>query len=544
VEEGVHFEYLVNPSRIVGVNRVESIHCARMTLGTPDASGRRRPVPVSGEELHLPVDQVIVAIGQTAAKPPWMNAFETSPRGALEVDPVSLQTSLPGVFAAGDLINGADSVVTALAAGRHAAFGIDSLLRGRIPAELPRKYAPWQTRLQMEVTDLPQQPRQPMPRLPSDGRTDGFEPIDLGYNAQTAQAEARRCLSCECGECVKQCMYLSRHCKSPIELAHKFADLSTENRYIPYSCNLCGLCEEVCPEKLNTGLFALAVRQGLVQNSEGPLPAHAPVLKHQRWSRSRPLTLARTPAHTERCEQVFFPGCGLPADAPELVFQAYEYLQGKQPATGILLNCCGAPTRMLGDQAGFESTCNEIVNAVHRLGTQKIVLACPDCYHVIKTHCPELEATTLYDVMAQQGPPAPAVSQRGNQFSIHDSCATRHESVLQDNVRELVAGLGCGVEELEYSRSMTRCCGSGGMAQCADPALLEAVTRSRTEESPRDLLTYCAGCRMTLASANKPSHHILELFFTPRSASDGARPSPGPARRWLNRLRVKWELRS
>jgi NADPH-dependent glutamate synthase beta subunit-like oxidoreductase len=543
-EEGVHFEYLVSPSRIIGTNQVQSIQCARMALGALDASGRQRPVLMPGQELHLPVDQVVVAIGQTVAAPAWMTAFRTSPRGGLEVDPISLQTSLPGVFAAGDLIYGADSAVTALAAGRHAAFGIDSFLRGRIPAELPREFAPWQTRLHMEVTDLPMQPSQPMPRLPTEGRTAGFEPIDLGYDAKSAQAEARRCLSCECSECVKHCKYLAQHCASPIELVHKFADLKAENRYIPYSCNLCGLCAEMCPEKLDTGRFALATRQELVVNSKAPLPVHRPVLTHQRLSRSRPFTLARTPVHTERCEQVFFPGCGLPADAPELVFDAYKYLLGRQPATGILLDCCGAPTRMLGNQAGFNSVRDEIVSAVHRLGTDKIVLACPDCYHTIKSHSPELEVTTLYEVMAKEGPPTPQVTQRGRVFSIHDACATRLESGLQDSVRELVTGLDCGIEELEYSRSKTRCCGSGGMAQCADPELFKAVTRSRTEESPRDLLTYCAGCRMTLASANKPSHHILELFFALRSSSDRARLPPGPARRWLNRLRVKWELRS
>ncbi len=543
-EEGVHFEYLVSPSRIVGTNRVQSIQCVRMALGTPDASGRQRPVPVPDQQLHLPVDQVIVAIGQTIAAPPWMSEFRTSPRGHLEVDPISLQTSLPGVFATGDLVIGADSAVAALASGRHAAFGIDSFLRDRIPAELPREFAPWQTRLHMKVTDLPAQPCQPMPQLSPEGRTAGFEPIDLGYDAQTAQAEARRCLSCECSECVKHCKYLARHCTSPIELAHKFADLKAESRYIPYSCNLCGLCAEVCPENLDTGLFALAARQELVENSKGPLPAHRPVITHQRLSRSRPFTLVSTSVHSKHCEQVFFPGCGLPADAPELVFNAYEYLLGRQPATGILLNCCGAPTRMLGDQAGFNRAQDEIVNAVHGLGTDKIVLACPDCYHTIKTHSPELEVTTLYEVMAREGPPSPQVSQQGQAFAIHDACATRFESGLQDSVRELVTGLGCGIEELEFSRSKTRCCGSGGMAQCADPELLKAVTRSRTEESPRDLLTYCAGCRMTLASANKPSHHILELFFAPRSASDGARPPPGPARRWLNRLQTKWVLRS
>ena len=72
-----------------------------------------------------------------------------------------------------------------------------------------------------------------------------------------------------------------------------------------------------------------------------------------------------------------------------------------QPETGIVLDCCGTPTRTLGDKAGFERIREHMVNAVTGLGTNKLILACPDCLHTINTQVPELEATTLYQTMVQ-----------------------------------------------------------------------------------------------------------------------------------------------
>lgn len=112
-EEGVHFQWLATPVRLLGVTRVEGVECTLMRLGEQDESGRRRPVPVGGSEFVLQCDTLVKAIGQAGPK--------------VEVDE-SWQTSDPRVFAGGDAVNGGSSVVEAVRAGRDAAVAIDRWL--------------------------------------------------------------------------------------------------------------------------------------------------------------------------------------------------------------------------------------------------------------------------------------------------------------------------------------------------------------------------------------------------------------------------------
>jgi len=110
-------------------------------------------------------------------------------------------------------------------------------------------------------------------------------------------------------------------------------------------------------------------------------------------------------------------------------------------------------------------------------------------------------------------------------FSLHDSCSTRYEQSLQESVRELVRQMGYRIEEMEYSRDMTRCCGMGGMAAYADPRLANKVTRKRAREAKHDILTYCASCREAFAMLGKPSTHVLDLIFNPDWEKE-RRPQP------------------
>jgi NADPH-dependent glutamate synthase beta subunit-like oxidoreductase len=543
-DEQIRFHYLVTPKTLCGGRKVQFLEFLRVSLGPLDGSRRRRPLPVAGSEFQVPVDNVVVAVGQTVAKGHWSEELPTTPWGTIQVNPVTLQTRFPEVFAAGDVVGGADTAVNALAAGRHAALAMDGWLRGRSLEELPRELASWDTRLGMDVPDRPPKPRQRMPLGPVDRRIEGFDAVALGFSEEAARVEARRCLSCECRECVKACGYLERHFSSPLDLTATLSNLHDENRFIPYACNLCGLCAQVCPEGLDIGAVILAARDQLVTRHRGPLPVHRPVLCHQRWSTSKSFILSRSPRGSERCEYVFFPGCGLAGYSPVLVSRAYDYLRQHLPDTGIVLNCCGAPTRALGDQTGFQRVRDQMVHAVRRLGSAKVILACPDCQHTIKAYAPELEATTLYQVMARFGPPTAHTIHPGAVFSIHDSCVARHDTDLQDSVRVLIHGLGYSIEEMNYSRERARCCGSGGMAWYADPELLNQVIRERAHETPHDIVTYCAGCRSTLASAEKPTLHILDLFFNPSWWADKSRPPTGTLSRWLNRGRTKIRLQN
>ncbi len=124
-EEGVVFCLLSNPVEVLGRDHVEAVRCIRMELGEPDASGRRRPVPVPGSEFEIPCDMLIVSLG-TVPNPMLKEGcldLAVTPKGTLEVDD-DLATSLPGVFAGGDAVTGAATVILAMGAGKKAAQSI------------------------------------------------------------------------------------------------------------------------------------------------------------------------------------------------------------------------------------------------------------------------------------------------------------------------------------------------------------------------------------------------------------------------------------
>jgi len=132
-EEGIEFEFLVAPLEILGDERgwVRGVKLQRMELGEPDASGRRRPVPVAGSEFEVPCDIVVVALG-TVANPLLTNAtpaIQLNQWGNIVVDPETHQTSLPGVFAGGDIVRGGATVILAMGDGKAAARSIDEYLK-------------------------------------------------------------------------------------------------------------------------------------------------------------------------------------------------------------------------------------------------------------------------------------------------------------------------------------------------------------------------------------------------------------------------------
>ena len=131
-EEGIEFRMLTNPVEILGDEKgwVRALRCIRMELGDPDAGGRRSPVPVPGSEYEIPVDEVIMALG-TSPNPLIASAtrgLDTDRHGCIVADE-SGATSRPGVFAGGDAVTGAATVILAMGAGRRAARAIDEFLR-------------------------------------------------------------------------------------------------------------------------------------------------------------------------------------------------------------------------------------------------------------------------------------------------------------------------------------------------------------------------------------------------------------------------------
>jgi heterodisulfide reductase subunit A2 len=213
--EGIDIRFLSAPVAIQGENgRISGLSCIRTRLGPPDDSGRQRPVPVEGSEFVVPCDAVISAIGQQL-DPCWEEGAETprmSRKGSIEADPMSLQTSVPNVFAAGDAVTGPATVIEAVAAGRRAAEAIHRFLNGEapaVPAETPAVQADREPDWVPIPSHVPAFTRAAATHRSVQERHSDFEEVNLGLTETAARKEANRCLNCgacsECMACVKVC---------------------------------------------------------------------------------------------------------------------------------------------------------------------------------------------------------------------------------------------------------------------------------------------------------------------------------------------------
>ncbi|BBJ28710.1 NADH-dependent reduced ferredoxin:NADP+ oxidoreductase subunit B [Athalassotoga saccharophila] len=135
IEEGIEFHWLTNPIEYIGDDKgnLTAVKCIKMKLGEPDASGRRRPIPIDGSEFIIEADMAIEAIGQTSNKV-LLSAFpelKLTPHGYIEADPETGQTSVEGVFAGGDIVTGAATVILAMGAGKKSAKAIDEYIKSK-----------------------------------------------------------------------------------------------------------------------------------------------------------------------------------------------------------------------------------------------------------------------------------------------------------------------------------------------------------------------------------------------------------------------------
>jgi NADPH-dependent glutamate synthase beta subunit-like oxidoreductase/Fe-S oxidoreductase len=544
--EGVQFHFLSMPSRILGDGRVQGLLLQKTELGEPDTDGRLCPVPLPGSQFSLEVDLVIPALGQTADFGffgPGL-AFDTATIHRLEADPVTLQSKIPGVFAGGDLVTGPRSVVEAMAAGRRGALAIHSYLQKEpLPVDLP-PLGSRGTALIVNTTSVPPATRQAMPDLPVGLRlANPVAAVELGFSPDAAQAEAARCLTCVCSQCVQNCTFLRQYLKNfpytEKEMVRILASRGLEEPLIPYSCHYCGLCQAVCPQDLHAGQVCLDYRRSLVAQGRGPLPSHKGVQNYVKWGSHPIFTLSRPDPATGKAKQVFFPGCSLPGYFPHLVKAAYGYLRERLPHTGIMLNCCGAPSMMLGEEEVQEQVAARVAAEFEKLGAQELIGACIHCLNTLNTYCPEIKTRSLYEVMIEHGLPKASQGMAGSVFQVHDPCGARYTTPVQDAVRELVGAAGHQLEEMEHNRERTICCGAGGLVPAVDNPLAKKMTAFRLSEATQDLVVYCATCRAKFVNAGHDSLHVLELLFNPGWPQAKAAAPHKPRKRWWSRWRLK-----
>ena len=268
-EEGVIFKNLTNPIEVVKDENghVKEVVLQVMELGEPDASGRRKPVPVEGKTETLAIDTMILAIGQ--AVDATVFDCDKTRKNAIAYDPDTFMTSIPGVFAGGDCGNDKISIaIEAIADARKAADSIDAYLYGEV-----LKYEKPYVVERDDITEKTFEDRERMcrpeiPQLSPEERKDNFsEVIPEGFTEEQAVAEASRCLECGCHdyfEC-KLIDFANQYDVHPERFAGEKSTIEFEDDHPfivrdPNKCILCGLCVRVCDEVMGVGALGLVHR--------------------------------------------------------------------------------------------------------------------------------------------------------------------------------------------------------------------------------------------------------------------------------------------
>ncbi len=204
--EGIELLYLSAPLHVIGDDdgNVTYLEYQKMELGEPDASGRRRPVPIEGSVTRLKTDMVITAIGQspditfTERTQQRLAELKTTRWSTIDVDPATLQSSIPYLFAAGDAATGPSLVVEAIGGGRRAARSIHQYITGQEvvtePNELAKKLIP--ESMFDHVMGIERKARSAMVELPVEERIQSFVEVDQVLTEEAALAESERCLFC------------------------------------------------------------------------------------------------------------------------------------------------------------------------------------------------------------------------------------------------------------------------------------------------------------------------------------------------------------
>ena len=285
-EEGVKFLYLTNPVKIAGTDKISMVELVKMRLGEPDSSGRRKPIPIKGSNFEISADTVILAIGQYCDENLLRNLKIKNQRGKAVVDDITLQTSIEGVFAGGDLVLGPSTVIESIATGRRAALMIDLYLKGKL--ELTREillhpsehihevledeelyrilfdlkpYNHWKNVTVEDYKDVERKPRAKVMLKSAEDRSHSFEEVEPRLAEAQVKTEAFRCMSCGCMEAfrcklreyatlydAKQDTFVGELNRFEIDDSHPHIVLDSNK------CVLCGQCVNFTQEISGEGL--------------------------------------------------------------------------------------------------------------------------------------------------------------------------------------------------------------------------------------------------------------------------------------------------
>jgi formate dehydrogenase major subunit len=280
--EGVEYLFLTLPKKINknAGGEVASVTCIKMELGEPDASGRRRPVPVEGSDFDISVDYILAAIGQKTDVD-FIDDINTHAAdgellinkwGDIDANKATLQTGIPSMFAAGDGVTGPATIIEAIAQARTASTSAHQFLMG-LPVQPAKKpFTSKRDNFKKQQNEgylgnFQTQVREEMPTLPADARFN-FNEVELGYSdAAVAHHEAQRCLECGCTaffDCDLQ-KYSNEYQAQQKSFEGEFREYQVDFRH-PFieidnnKCILCARCVRICREVVGANALGLINR--------------------------------------------------------------------------------------------------------------------------------------------------------------------------------------------------------------------------------------------------------------------------------------------
>jgi NADPH-dependent glutamate synthase beta subunit-like oxidoreductase len=269
-DEGIQFTTGLSVTKVVdNGGKVSGVECVEVANLKFDADGRPSFDSVAGSEKTIEADTIIFAIGQTPdlESLPDNSDIGSAAKGLLATDSETMMTGRRGIFAAGDCFDGAGSIVKAIASGQQAASVMNRYLQGDVLRVIPAEVVD-EASIEVKIPDgIEKMARQPMPLMPVAERVSNWKEVALGYEAEAAIAEAKRCMNCAGHLCKDACPYS----------APQFA---IEEQAKMQKCDLCHdrfdegkkpICVEACPPRaLDAGpMEELAAKYGSIKNVEG-----------------------------------------------------------------------------------------------------------------------------------------------------------------------------------------------------------------------------------------------------------------------------------
>ncbi len=271
--EGAEITYYAQATKVVTENgKVKGLEFIKNKLGEPDASDRRRPVPIQGSEYVVPCTTIIPAYGQKPDKTilDEQSGIQWTKYTTIQTDPHNLMTDRVGVFAGGDCQMGAKTIIEGVAQGKLGARSIHAYLLGEEMKEVARRLEIEERRPDLFdiVPYKPVEPKVKMPMLPYEDRSRNFKLIELGYLREQAEREAARCLQCACpaaGQCDLQKYSIEHgladnrfHDGEPTDYHDYDVDLS--HSFIlrdPNKCINCTQCVRVCHDVIGPDCYGM-----------------------------------------------------------------------------------------------------------------------------------------------------------------------------------------------------------------------------------------------------------------------------------------------